>query len=172
LCVAMHFYENGRIVLHCWKPRVIAGIDGIVCWNRNLIIVIFFWLRKTNFHFPLSVFHLQQINGSSVSSIFPIYKYIWPFQMENRSPCNFPVNPFIVCSSCKRKFVVCPFVYEETNRSYPFANGLNGLAHLCRLVINDHVLVTNVETALTGVTGYFFSVHLGHHRWSFFAWSR
>jgi hypothetical protein len=28
------------------------------------------------------------------------------------------------------KFVVCPFVYKETKRSYPFANGLNGLAHL------------------------------------------
>jgi hypothetical protein len=34
---------------------------------------------------------------------------------------------FTVCSSCKPKFVVCPFVDEETNGSYPFANGLNGL---------------------------------------------
>ncbi len=40
------------------------------------------------------------------------------------------LNLFTVCSSCKRKFVVCPFVYAETNRIYPFANGLNGLAHL------------------------------------------
>jgi hypothetical protein len=43
-------------------------------------------------------------------------------------------NPFTVCSSCKREFVVCPFVDKETNRSYLFANGLNGLnglAHLC-----------------------------------------
>jgi hypothetical protein len=32
-----------------------------------------------------------------------------------------------VCSLCKQKFVVCPFVDEETNGSYPFANGLNGL---------------------------------------------
>jgi hypothetical protein len=44
---------------------------------------------------------------------------------------------FAVCSSSKWKFVVYPFVYEETNRSYPFANGLkeliglNGLAHFC-----------------------------------------
>jgi hypothetical protein len=30
-------------------------------------------------------------------------------------------------SACKWNFVVCPFVYEETNRSYPFANELNGL---------------------------------------------
>jgi hypothetical protein len=44
---------------------------------------------------------------------------------------------FAVCSSSQWKFVVYPFVYEETNRSYPFANGLkeliglNGLAHFC-----------------------------------------
>ncbi len=52
--------------------------------------------------------------------------------METEVQTIFP-NQFIVCSSCKRKFVVCPFVYEETNRNYSFANGLNrpnGLAHL------------------------------------------
>jgi hypothetical protein len=41
---------------------------------------------------------------------------------------------FIVSSQCSQKFVVCPFIDEETNGSYPFANGLNrpcGLAHLC-----------------------------------------
>jgi hypothetical protein len=36
------------------------------------------------------------------------------------------LNPFKVCSSYKRKFVVCPCVDEETNRGYPFANGLKG----------------------------------------------
>jgi hypothetical protein len=44
------------------------------------------------------------------------------------------LNPFTFCSSCKQKFVICPFVNEETNRSYPFAHGLNrlnGLAYLC-----------------------------------------
>jgi hypothetical protein len=40
------------------------------------------------------------------------------------------LNAFNVCSSCKRKFVICSFVDEETNGSYPFANGLIGLAHL------------------------------------------
>ncbi len=39
-------------------------------------------------------------------------------------------NPFTGCSSYKRKFVVCPFVYEETNGSYPFANGLDGIAYI------------------------------------------
>jgi hypothetical protein len=37
------------------------------------------------------------------------------------------LNSFTVCSSCKRKFVVFTSVDEETNGSYPFANGLNGL---------------------------------------------
>jgi hypothetical protein len=40
------------------------------------------------------------------------------------------VNPFNVCSSCERMFVVCSFIGEvTTNRIYPFANGL---AHLCK----------------------------------------
>jgi hypothetical protein len=57
-------------------------------------------------------------------------------QMENGSPAIF-LNLFTVCSSCKWKFVVCPFVDEETKGSNPFANGrnglnkLNGLVHLC-----------------------------------------
>ncbi len=50
-----------------------------------------------------------------------------PFQMENRRPGDFPYSdPFTVRSSCKWKFFVCPFVYKETNRSYLFANGLDG----------------------------------------------
>jgi hypothetical protein len=43
------------------------------------------------------------------------------------------LNPFTVCSSCKRKFVVCPLV-EETNGSCSFTNGLNRLAHLLLLI--------------------------------------
>ncbi len=66
--------------------------------------------------------------------------YMLPFQTENRkrSPGKCFFNPFTVCSWCKQKCVVSPFVDEETNGSYPFANrlnglsGLNGLAHLWR----------------------------------------
>ncbi len=73
--------------------------------------------RKTNFCYPFfpfaankrkfsfSVFRLKQTNGTN----------------EKRQ------LPFSVCSPCKRKFVVCPFVDEETNGNYPFANGLNRL---------------------------------------------
>jgi hypothetical protein len=42
------------------------------------------------------------------------------------------LNPLTICSLCKRKFVIGPFVYKETSGSYLFANGLNGLAHLCQ----------------------------------------
>jgi hypothetical protein len=41
------------------------------------------------------------------------------------------LNSFTVCSSYKRKFAVSSFVDKETNRSYPFANGPNGLSYLC-----------------------------------------
>jgi hypothetical protein len=49
---------------------------------------------------------------------------------ENGSPVF--LNPFTVCLSYKWKFVLCPFVDEETYGSYPFANGLKGHAHLWR----------------------------------------
>jgi hypothetical protein len=40
------------------------------------------------------------------------------------------LNSFAVCSLCKQKFVIRPFVEEETNGSFPFTNGLNGLMDL------------------------------------------
>jgi hypothetical protein len=45
---------------------------------------------------------------------------------ENRKqkPRQFFLNPITVCLSCKRKFVICLFIDEETKGSYPFANGL------------------------------------------------
>ncbi len=32
---------------------------------------------------------------------------------------------------------VCPFVRVETNERHPFANGLNGLAHLCEMACKN-----------------------------------
>jgi hypothetical protein len=54
-----------------------------------------------------SVFRLQKTNGSlpypfSAGFVFRIYEAQAIF-----------FNPFTVCSSCKRKFVVCPFFYTE-----------------------------------------------------------
>jgi hypothetical protein len=50
-----------------------------------------------------------------------IYKYIYiymtPFQTETESEAQAIFqNPFTVCTSCKRKFVFCPFVCEKINR--------------------------------------------------------
>ncbi len=45
------------------------------------------------------------------------------------------LGPFTAGTLYERKFVVCPFVDEERNGSYPFANrlnGPNGLAYLWR----------------------------------------
>ncbi len=58
------------------------------------------------------------------TSVFDVYinMYICKYT-ENGRPGVF-LNPFTVCLSCKGKFIVCPFVSEKTNGSYPFANGL------------------------------------------------
>ncbi len=104
--------------------------------------------------FAISVFCLQQTHGSCHFLLVPfsacvcecvcggrgggvcvggwgvcvgVFVYMLPFQTEAQAIF---LNPFNVCSSCERKFVVCLFIDEETtNRIYPFANGL---AHLCK----------------------------------------
>ncbi len=55
---------------------------------------------------------------------------------RKRKPAIF-LNSFTVCSSCKQKFFICPFADKETNKSYTFANRLNGLAHLCAIHKNN-----------------------------------
>ncbi len=60
------------------------------------------------------------------------------------------LNPFANSSSCKRKFVVCPFVEEETNGRYPFANELNwlnGFAHLCICCIPYAYVATFLQSS-------------------------
>ncbi len=55
------------------------------------------------------------------------------FQTEMEAEANF-LSPFNIYSLCQLDSVICRFVGEETNGSYPFANKLNVLAHLCELV--------------------------------------
>ncbi len=40
------------------------------------------------------------------------------FEVKTEAQVIF-LNPVTDCSSCKQEFVLCPFVYEETNGSYP-----------------------------------------------------
>jgi hypothetical protein len=59
-----------------------------------------------------------------------IYIYVYAAISDGKQKTEIQgifLSLFTVCSSCKRKFVLCPFVDEETNGSYPFANGLNRL---------------------------------------------
>jgi serine/threonine protein kinase len=46
------------------------------------------------------------------------------------------------------KFVVCPFVDEEINASYPFAKELNGLAHLLMLLVFDKHIIEYLISGL------------------------
>ncbi len=63
------------------------------------------------------------------------------------------LNPFTMCSSCERKFAVCPFIDEETNGSYPFANRLNRLKRLYGLA-HQYVFVDGYCTLLAGVKDF------------------
>jgi hypothetical protein len=94
-----------------------------------------------------SVFRYMYLLYVYIYSVIYVYTYIYIYihiyiyccfegKTENGSPGV--LNPFTVCPSHKWKFVVCPSVDEETNRSYSLANGLNGLAHLCVYAICTH----------------------------------
>ncbi len=112
------------------------------------------WAHSRNQQTVITVYRLPSkenklsFSVSSIFCIYTVYRYIYCififastylYLYIYRTCCCFKrkmeaqaifLDPFIVCSSCKWKLVVCPFIYVETNRSYPFANGLNGLAHL------------------------------------------
>ncbi len=54
-------------------------------------------------------------------------------ETDNGRPEDFLLSVYSLLK-CKQKFVVFPFVDEETNGSYQFAHGLNRLTHLYFLV--------------------------------------
>ncbi len=121
----------------------VINIEGHVCWNNYCWLFLFCWPRKTNFSFPsvcqlnkwkfaISVFNLQKTNKSChfpcVCVCVCVRVHVWmcvcvyiyaqisngKWKTEALPIC---LNPFTVCSSCKRKFKVNPFVNEESNRS-------------------------------------------------------
>jgi hypothetical protein len=51
-----------------------------------------------------------------------IFMLLFQRKTENGRPCSFP-NPLTACSLWNGKFVVSPFVYEETNGNYPLQTG-------------------------------------------------
>jgi hypothetical protein len=83
------------------------------------------------------IFKLQQTNGSCRFQFVCFRGYIYIHRKQNYIIicCRFKRNTeteaqliflhrFTICSSYKWKFVIFPFVDEETNRSYPFGNRL------------------------------------------------
>ncbi len=82
-----------------------------IYWNISIYICCHFkyWFGKRNY----------------------IYKLPFRRKMEDQA---ISLNLYTNCTSCKRKFVICPFVDKEILGSYTFTNGINGphgLAHLC-----------------------------------------
>jgi hypothetical protein len=118
--------------------------------------VFCFCLKQTNGSspFPFPFAENKQKLPFSISPVFRLRKHremetwrngnmetwrprTWRHQMDNGAQAIF-LNPFDVCSSCKRKLVVYPFAGTKTNGIYMFANGLNrlnGLDHLCCLIL-------------------------------------
>jgi hypothetical protein len=76
--------------------------------------------RKLNFHFP---YILKRQHICRYIAICCHLKW------KTEAQAIF-LNPFTVWSSQKRKFVVCPLVYEETNKVIPFQTGLTVLTDL------------------------------------------
>ncbi len=65
------------------------------------------------------------IYDSSIYLYISIYVYInilymLAFKRKMEAQAIF-LNSFNVCSLCKRKFVICSFVYKEIKGSYPLA---------------------------------------------------
>ncbi len=64
----------------------------------------------------------QTINGFRKGTHLCLHMYIYihidaAVSNGKRKPRQIFLDLFTVCSLCKRKFVICPFVYEETNSS-------------------------------------------------------
>jgi hypothetical protein len=58
-----------------------------------------------------------------------IYIYIYAVVSNGKDQAMF-LHTLTIHSSCRQKFVASPFVDEETNESYQFANRLNRLNRL------------------------------------------
>ncbi len=114
-----------------------TSVSISVCSKRREVCHFHFPFAANKWKLPFSMSSICRIYRVISIYIYYLYKkhnYIniccyFKRKIENRSPGNF-LYPFTICSSCKRKFVVYPFVDKEANGRYSFANRLNGLAHL------------------------------------------
>jgi hypothetical protein len=133
-----------------------ACIDRNLCWNRKRrLLFIVHRPRKTNFCVPFLFFvHIYMLKRQHIYIYIYIHIYIYKylylyihtsicccFRRKTKTQVIF-LFPFTVCSLCKGKFVVCSCVFQEINKSYPFANELNGLNRVANLWTLRHPLNT------------------------------
>jgi hypothetical protein len=161
------WYHSTKPWYHNSRQRYIYTIDGHICWNskRRMPLTIC-KPRKTNLRFPfaenkqklaLSIFRLQQINGSSHLLLVPfsvrilyigtaayiyiyidiyIYLYLYLYLYLYKHMLPFQTKKwkprrfsFIRYRLLIMQTEVCRLsvCLRRKNRSYPLANGLNGL---------------------------------------------
>ncbi len=120
--------------------------------NKRKYSISVFRLQQMNrsYRFPLITFYVYKYIRKTATEVamllvlFSIYIYATVLQKKIKwktKDLAIFLNSFTVCSSCKGKFVVCPFVDEEINRIYLFAKGLNGLAYLWMdMIVNPFYL--------------------------------
>ncbi len=97
--------------------KVISPCAFVCFWSHHIYIDMYIYLY-------LDISPYMDIYIYMCLYVY-LYLYICcRFKRKTEAQAIFP-NPFTICSSCKQKFSVCPFV-----GSYPFANGQNELALL------------------------------------------
>jgi hypothetical protein len=134
-------------------------IDGHVCWNNRRLPAYRLPTKEDKHPFSVSIYS-KQTEVCHFRFLFAENKRKLPFLLvqfsclrnsgnvetwtwrhgsmdmvtsnRKRKPRQFSLTrlPFSFCANGSLLFV-CPFVDKETNVSYPSANGLNELAHLC-----------------------------------------
>jgi hypothetical protein len=134
------FIELNVWSLHRWARMLKHRLPFIICQPRKTKSVFCFCFQQSNgslhFHFLFAANKWKLT--ISISSIFCLKNSrnmeidTLRHQMENGSQAVF-LNLFIICSSCKRKFVVCPFVDKEKKRKLSDCNGQHRLSHLWSL---------------------------------------
>jgi hypothetical protein len=107
---------------NCWLPFIICHFC-LQQENRSLPFSINNDLRLV----PFSVWRHgdMEINYWGIPDVY-VYLFIYAATIES-GPSDFSKSVFTIYTSRKQNFVVCPFLDEETNIGYLFANRLNGL---------------------------------------------
>jgi hypothetical protein len=153
----MYFISQFALkVVHFSSALKSRYIDLVICltflhrWARWLTRQTLFTVYRLPTKESKLLFSVFVCSKQKEVAVFRVYIYIYIY-MENgtkyilyiylhrhihtyvycgfkRKPRAFFLNPFTACSSDKQNFVICAFVEDETNGSYPQANRLNGLS--------------------------------------------